>query len=348
VPYLSSCSKDDVPFNAVTSEVDYNPEAMILRFKSKAMDPLSMKNGFALELDSTVWYVEAALNHQDTDPTRKFNDYVIDTVFLEVPQHQLVVAEQDALGAYVQLQQLLAQKTLQEGYISSVIDVEGYPTENSLVLVAYRVSGGGGELEEPKNYTINSNFGVNDKYRWTSQLGVNCYCGPAQQPPIPNKCADRIIQDRLNSAIVFPVGPNQSLTDVQIWTITGDPDESTNIPQRLLKAELFPNPNYSGALCGLGQFLTFETNGSLDCTGINPEDTGECLNSGMMSLHTQGALTTMLSIRQQYIPNPNIKPITSLIQGQIVLNFGGFTAHKRWHRHRYTYGRYYTSSNSGS
>lgn len=340
--------KDSVPPGTSHAERVYDPNQRIWAFKMSALDASRGKTGVSLTNDSTVWYVEAALNHQDTEPTRKFNEYVLDTVSLEIPQQNSVVAEQGALDAYVQLRQLLALKALQEGFIPIVIDVEGYPSETSLVLMAYRISGGGGELEEPKNYTINSNFGVNDKYRWMSQQGVNCYCGPAQQPPIPNKCADRIIQDRLNNAIVFPVGPNQSLTNVQIWTITGDPEESTNIPQRLLKAELFPNPNYTGALCGLGQFLTFETDGSLNCTGINPEDTGECLNSGMMSLHTQGALATMLSIRQQYIPNPNIKPITSQIQGDIVFHFGGFTAHKRWHRLRYTYGRYYTSSNSGS
>lgn len=311
----------------------------IQRFRLNYASPSAAKSLVEYTTTEVEQIVEGAFNWGTADPDAKFGELLVDTFSTTVSFFAGTVKEADLLAAYADLEAAMHSIPLVDQDKLHLMDVESKVENNELLLTAYRITSR--TVPGPTSSSLNTNF--------IYQYRANTY-----NPGCSVHKADLGIQDRINNAIGLL--PNiYTVVDVQRWQVLGGvelypgyslPFQISDIPNRKIASSTFPNPNdpnglspiwYPGMTYDYLVYLTPLTNPMPPNTPLNA-----CLDATAMSYLTQSAYDLMTTIRNTYVQNNQLVPISATVKSfhsrQEVLNPADIR-HRLGHNITYTFGR---------
>jgi hypothetical protein len=313
--FIVACRKDEPssigPLNA-PKEASATPR--VLAFVSKAALPPGTKNYGQLGIDSAEWYVEAALNYTLAETHKGYEDLERDSLVHTMSISGTAVADGDVIAAYNDLKTTIESSIDGERYLV-VVDVVRKEENGVLVLTTYPYY----SREDLTRRGLNTTFRENEHYLWD---------GPAQCACDPNgvqsdDCAHRQIQFRINAAHVIGLGPNDYITDVEVWYVgaiySTDPQNFT------YDSEDFLNPANTSGLWNQN-YLMYRCESTQNCS--------TCLDHIDLSYHTQGTYDIMQHIRATHCPNKLF-----LISMGDAGWAGDLNSTLYYHNFRFTYGK---------
>lgn len=191
---FASCSKEESAGPVAVQEVDVT--ARVKAFIEQASHGADRSSNYTL--DSSAWYLEAALNFSCTTPWMVGEDQMVDSINMALPLVNGEVSMESLAQAYEALSHQLCSSA--SGRSLQVVDVVPEPGVDSLrmLIASHSVLGGDrgwGEVGVPKHLVWGD---------WTGTI-TNCGCGP--DAGASSVCADKKIQARLNWSVgPIPVG----------------------------------------------------------------------------------------------------------------------------------------------
>lgn len=212
---LSSCAKERPETGPLSSSGFEDPTSRVLAFitTARSVGNGDLKSGEAFSVADAVWAIEAALNYSLGDYSRAYSDLTSDSLLLVIDPQDGHYAGADVYGAFNMAMTVLTPLTNEEQHVI-LIDVEE-PASGSATLKLYYLIGSGYEKADPPN----NNYASND-HRWWGYPGSSsgpCNCGGNTNSSA--RCADKEIEHRINWANTYAIGPNEYLTDVEIWRV---------------------------------------------------------------------------------------------------------------------------------
>lgn len=197
-----------------------NVTPLVKRFVASA-ESQAKSEGF-YTADSAGWYIEAGLNYSQAQAWIECLDITADTITLSVPQTNSLVDADAVYDAFNDLSELLAPLTTTEQHLQ-MVDVVSFLGVTTLDLVVVYFIGSGYDKGAPN--TIYST--ANDYYFAGFVVSSQCPCGDNQSSS--SHCANKIIQQRINTANVYPMQPGEYWWGVETWSVTNG---ATNIPNK--------------------------------------------------------------------------------------------------------------------
>lgn len=283
-------TSEEVTWSAEDLKIQNN----ILNFQSKIKNN-SFKNGETITADSTIWYLEALLNFNYSNPDSSFVNLTVDTTFeFQLPvNNDMVDFSNVSDAAFAMEEHILNYLNNMPNSIKFMIAADVKFKANELKNGSKTItitSGYGSEyIDNPAAYTP---FGENDYWKygggWVNQGG---YCdGPNQGQDLNSDAAEQI-QYKINHPNVMNIWPSSYFTDVvsvidNRWDGWGDYEYYISD---------YPNLNDDYPNDGFLDFLTLSVNWF-----------GHCLEPLEMNFYLQGNLDIIESERQKLISNSGI------------------------------------------
>lgn len=172
----------------------------------------ALRSDEKLSLDSAEWYVEAGLNLGLTQVWVQCDSKLMDSVEVWLPMVDGKILVNEALAAFVNLSTLLSPQNVENVKHLVVVDVKGNVVGNAVRYAVKYVVGSGYQ-----NAALNTNYGPNDHWFYRSSLSDLCNCAGLPDGPVGTRCADKVIQDRIDRSIMFGIHPDAYLIDVETW-----------------------------------------------------------------------------------------------------------------------------------
>jgi len=285
----------------------------IQRFRGEQRKEFREKSTTYYTLEEAKLVVEGTFNWGTVDPEAKYGEMKEDEYSVTVMVTDGKVSEDDLLAAYAELEMAMNADALGADEKFHLMDVEAKEENGDLVLTTYRISSK--DVPGPVGSGLNTNY-------TSSHRGWNGYAGCS------TTAADQMIQERINQAIGL-LPSVYTVINVQRWEVRGarndlngwTPYAVTDIPNRKLAATLFPNPNdpdgieqYWNTLDAFNDYRTYYTPQSLPMPSFQAP-TNSCLSPEGMSYLTQNAYDLMGIIRNSYVQNYLLAPISCKVEG---------------------------------
>jgi hypothetical protein len=217
------CSKDPSPIPLSSNGVMENVTPRVDNFIASADSRLQAKNAGELTLDSATWYIEAALNRSSTQGWKEYRDLVTDTFRLSLAISNGTVNFSEALEAYNSLSDAIAPLTTEEQHVK-IIDVVPTVNGSSLDLLTLATVVSGYDKGAPSTV-----YGTNDDYYYFA-FGISSSCPCGTNPNSTSYCANKVIEQRINSANFHPISPGEYWYGVETWYVSTG---TTSIPDKL-------------------------------------------------------------------------------------------------------------------
>jgi len=285
----------------------------IQSFIQKAKSPVRTKSNVEYTKEEALWLVEAALNFGEVDPEEMKKELEYQEFEVEVPVVNDKVRESEAINAYTALKAMMEASPLAADQKLVAVDVV-VKTENGVVkFKTYRVVGKV-DPQETTLFQLNTEFTTSARTRQgvTEHGSVNA-CGSGM--------ADLDIPARVNWTFGLHQ-INDILTDVEIWHVWGYNGgfvETPDLAMHILPITLFPNPNdpdgippFTFGNTDYNDYLVYLTPPSNSSFIIETEP---CLAPIAQSFLTQGLRDVVDIVKQDYVQNSYLVPISCMITG---------------------------------
>jgi len=314
---LSSCNKEkqNQIVQNTDEEVTWTKEDLriqnnILGFQDKIKNN-SFKNGETLELDSAVWYLEALLNYNYSNPDSSFVNLTVDTTFeYNLPVNEdLVDFNNLADAAFAMEEHIVNYLNNMPNSIKFIIAANVYIKKDDFKSSSKTIritTGYGSEyIDNPSAYTP---FGANDY--WAFGLGYQNnggYCDGLNQGQSTESDAAEEIEFKINN-------PNVSWTDPY-------PAGSyvVSLGDVFVAADYYPAPDYDND--NWLDCLMYYEDDNLGSDGW-PKVIDACLEPEEMNFYLQGTLDVIEMVieeKQLQFPDDNIEFIYIDIDGTIIV-----------------------------
>lgn len=208
VTMLSSCSKEPTgPLGAISSyKQDVTPRVKL--FVASATELGRSRSNGVLGADSAIWYIEAGLNYSAAQAWRPYTELTVDSLIVPLELGTGSALEDVVFDAYNTIAAQLDQVNTEEQHIL-IVDVVEPKLAGSDLLVRYQIASGYEKYNNPPN----SSYPVGYVAWWSTSSSPTCAISVAPR-------ANTTIQQRINTANYFPVGPGQFWHSVESWTVT--------------------------------------------------------------------------------------------------------------------------------
>lgn len=301
---LVACRKDvsTGPLPVDTGAASVNVTSLVKAFVEQARGDAGFKVGTTLSVDSAEWYVEAALNYSLAKAWLEFNSLEADSAVVSVPLSAGEVPATVAYEAFNSLHGLLA--TVEEEGVQhlAIVDVVAKEAGSELRLeVRYLVASGYAK-------SVNASYPPGMALSWWQAAG-SCACGTEPSA----LCADKMIQQRVQQAILVPMGPNDYWTNVETWGVGSYySDDPSNYQYG---DQFFLNPNNTSGKSNQ-DFLIYLC-GDSNCDS--------CLEHDDLSHHTQGVYDVMMWIKNNHCSSKT--PYALTVDGDLTPGIPGALMH---------------------
>ena len=321
------CSKEESPSIRAKTDHSYDPSARVNSFIERARSSTYQKSAEHFSADSAVWYVEAALNYSLADIRFNYADKFVDSITVQLSMGPGGAAAADVYAGFAHLFEQLSALNDNE-YQLIVVDVLEHGHENGTLTAVYQLG-----LGAPKG-APNATYTVHNDYTWGKigdiQPHLLCRCGTNTN--IPEYCANKIIQQRINAANYYALLPGQYVTDVETWTVNWTP---THLPSKTYN--VWAPPLQGPAPLGDGyrdsKTFSWRSNSTLPAGG------GTCVQDTEMSFWTgnatQGTWSAITTIQGLHCPTK------LFLSSNLMSHVYGVSGQPDWYMHtcQFTYGR---------
>ena len=288
---MSACKKDQETTKLNTGdEVTWTAEDLqiqnnILNFQSKIKNN-SFKDGETITADSAIWYLEALLNFNYSNPDSSFVNLTVDTTFeFQLPvNNDMVNFSNVSNAAFAMEEHILNYLNNMPNSIKFLIAADVKFKANELKdgskTITITTGYGSGYIDNPAAYTP---FGEND-YWWYGSNGGGCESNNSNSSDAAIE-----IEDKINNpnCILDPYPPHY-IVNVGVGTVSGDEYRNDDDPSY---------PYYDNWLDYM-MYCESEWDNLLQLDG--------CLEPIEMNFHLQGTLDVIdLIIAEKQISHPN-------------------------------------------
>jgi len=313
------CNKEihDPPTAIAENIAPDNAGFKIQAFIEKARSPIRTKSNIEYTKEEAEWIVEASLNYIDLDPDLIKKELRKDEFEVEVPTNsEGKVSENDAFDAYTELKALMEAAPYSSIEKLVAVDVVAKTVNGVVTFRTYRVVGK--VDQQALNIFLNTDYSTSARVRHdvTEHGSINS-CGGGR--------IDQELMRRVNWSFGFQL-PNDILTDIETWSILGTgsngASQTPDLDNHILVHTMFPNPNDPDGVppvtynnMDYNDYLLYYTPPSLPSTNII--ETEPCLTPIAQSFLTQGLHDVVYRIKQDYVQNQNLVPVSVSVLGWI-------------------------------
>lgn len=299
VTVIFSCKKEEVQMANQASKNDLKIEQQIQSFLTEVENPLKAEK--LVDLDSVVWYTEAALNYNYAFIDSGYEEVTVDSLKLQIKINP--PTEKVKFSDMVQAYQYM-KKYLRAGFEGSQNSQKHLLLVDVYLMKAPQNTTNMRELmvKFVKTYSPPAKmmtFGSNDYWRYGgSETSTGGYCSGTYSGTNTNLDAAKKIQGRINMNLIQLVGTyftdvyTDSDVNAEEYLNSNDVTSGDNMYDYLMFANYTLNPNYHECLVpsemnfylnGTNKVLkTYTTNGGARPVGLDPilvllyGDSGTC------------------------------------------------------------------------